>query len=170
MWAPVHRTQCWQTASYSNETDSSLKRRPHADRSRGLNLFTLQRRQLWGGLIWTLKLTRSFFQLDLLSLFTFHRNPDFRSHPFMLHKPRIHAPTSKHWSVTLMNPSNGIPADVVMPPSIDAFKTRFDWAWIFTFPDLNWSKSGILTSIHMVCESAYRWQGYHLWYLCDGYD
>ena len=64
------------------------------------------------------------------TLFEFDNNNITRSHPYKLKKPRFNSQKYQHFFTNrIVNPWNGLPADVVSAETLNAFKNKLDKHW-----------------------------------------
>ena len=103
----------------------------YSDRLKKLKLPSLVHRRERGDMIECYKLTHHVHDpLTTKSLFQFDTNKRTRSHPYKLMKPRFNSQKHQHFFTNrVVNPWNGLPADVVGADNLNAFKNKLDRHW-----------------------------------------
>jgi hypothetical protein len=105
-----------------------LRQLPYEQRLRELNLPTLKHRRLRGDLITMYKITHG---QTLTSLeIPYSENLNLRGHPLKLAPIRTRGQTRSHFYTNrIVKPWNSLPAQVVMAPSLNVFKSSLDRYW-----------------------------------------
>ena len=110
---------------------SGVRFHSYSDRLKKLNLPSLVYRRQRGDMIECYKLTHHIHDpLTTHTLFEFDNNNITRSHPYKLKKPRFNSKKYQHFFTNrIVNPWNGLPADVVSAETLNAFKNKLDKHW-----------------------------------------
>ena len=110
---------------------SGVRFHSYSDRLKKLNLPSLVYRRQRRDMIECYKLTHHIHDpLTTHTLFEFDNNNITRSHPYKLKKPRFNSQKYQHFFTNrIVNPWNGLPADVVSAETLNAFKNKLDKHW-----------------------------------------
>jgi ribonuclease P/MRP protein subunit RPP40 len=95
-----------------------------------LNLPSLEFRRLRGDMIETFKIIRGIYNIDKEDFFNINSHSTTRGHPFKIIKPTINSSIRKNYfTFRIINTWNSLPENIVLAPSLNAFKNRLDKFW-----------------------------------------
>ena len=106
-----------------------MRAKPYEDRLRLLQLPSLYYRRRRGDMVHTYQLFHGGVDASPSDFFTLAEGQT-RGHPFKVYKPPASTrPRRFCYAVRSVNDWNGLPAEVVCAPSLNAFKARLDAHW-----------------------------------------
>ena len=109
---------------------SHIRDLPYSERLRILRLPSLQYRRRRGDVILCYQVMHSKLDLPRENFFAEPTCRITRGHPLKVAKPHAQSRArSNHWSIRVINDWNSLPAEVVMAPSLNEFKSLLDKLW-----------------------------------------
>ena len=109
----------------------------YQDRLRKLNLFSLERRRLWGDLIEVFKYSKDPSGSPEGHLFTLRKDSGLRGHSLTLSKFRYRLAVRFHFFANrFVNAWNELPTEVVLSSRVKRYKVTLDTVWSGIFLEL----------------------------------
>ncbi|XP_076461748.1 uncharacterized protein LOC143294202 [Babylonia areolata] len=132
VWQPRHKTLCKQLEDVQRRATkliSSISELPYAERLERLGLPSLEHRRLIRDMIDTFKYVHGLHRTEKPKLET-AEEPGTRGNTKKLFPHHTHCDTRKHFfSERVTKTWNSLPHEVVLAPSVNAFKNRLDVYW-----------------------------------------
>ena len=132
VWGPFNRADqrlVERVQRRATRMVESVRAKPYEDRLRLLQLPSLHYRRRRGDMVHTYQLFHGGVDASPSDFFTLTEGQT-RGHPFKVYKPPASTrPRRFCYAVRSVNDWNGLPAEVVCAPSLNAFKARLDAHW-----------------------------------------